>query len=243
MSKIIDSSPIVPQRNKFKYELNFKKFPWTENQKKFIELALKKETKIIFLDGVAGSSKTLLSSFVSLELLNQKKCSEILYVRTVVESSEKGLGFLPGEFESKFAPFLTPLEDKLEELLPISDIKKLKDDKRIIAVPVNYLRGRSFNAKCIISDETQNFTFREITTLITRIGKFSKMILCGDKTQSDINSKSGFKKMFDIFNTEEGRNNGIYCVEFGIDDVMRGEEVKFILETLEKNKELHNNHH
>lgn len=231
-----DSSPIVTQRNKLKDTLNIKPFPWTEKQRSFIDLALDKKTKIIFLNGPAGTSKTLLGVYVGLELVagTNKRMSDIIYVRTVVESASKGLGYLPGEFEDKFAPFLMPLEDKLEELISVGDIQKLKGDSRISAIPINYLRGASFNAKFILADESQNFDFKELTTLITRLGKFSKMIICGDTRQSDINGKSGFKKMFTIFNNEQSRDNGIHCVEFDKEDVMRSEEVKFILEMLER---------
>lgn len=238
MSKKKDCSPVVSQRNKLKETLKIKKYEWTPKQQDFINLALDKKSKIIFLNGPAGTAKTFLGVYVGLELVagENKRLSDILYVRTVVESASKGLGYLPGEFEDKFAPFLMPLEDKLMEFISPADINKLKvkGDERITAIPINYLRGASFNARFILADESQNFDFKELTTLITRLGKFSKMIICGDTRQSDINGKSGFKKMFDVFNTEDSREHGIFCVEFGPEDVMRSEEVKFILEKLDQ---------
>jgi phosphate starvation-inducible protein PhoH and related proteins len=232
----VDKSPVVPQRDKLKEELEIKEFPWTPKQIEFLKLALDKNTKIIFLNGPAGTAKTLLSVYVGLKLLNQKKVSDIVYIRTIIESASKGLGSLPGEYEDKFKPFILPLEDKLNELLKNADINKLLNEKRVSAIPVNYLRGSSFNVKFLFADESQNFDFKELTTLITRVGEHSKLIVSGDSRQSDINGRSGFKKMFDLFNDEESKNNGIYCVEFGIEDVMRSGVVKFILEKIEQHR-------
>ena len=229
-----DLSPRVTQRDKINNALDIKQFEWTPKQQQFIELALHKETKILFVNGHAGTAKTLLSVFVGLNMLNAKKISDIVYIRSLVESASKGMGYLPGEADDKFAPFMMPLEDKMLELLNQSEINKLKQDKRIQAIPINFLRGASFNAKFLLADESQNFDFKELTTLITRLGQFSKMIVCGDTRQSDINGKSGFKNMFNLFNTETSRANGIYCFEFTNEDVMRSGVVKFILETLEE---------
>lgn len=228
-----DRSVHVQQREKLKDGLIIREFPWTEKQKEFISLATNKETKLIFLNGPAGTAKTILSVYIGLKLLNEKRISDILYVRTVVESASKGLGYLPGESEDKFRPFILPLLDKLDELLQRSQIDKLLKDERIKSIPVNYLRGTSFNAKLIISDESQNFDFKELTTLITRVGQFTKMIVCGDSMQSDINGKSGFKEMAGIFDNEESRANGIYSFEFDNDDIVRSELVKFIVKKLD----------
>lgn len=234
MSKKNDRSAAIPQRNKFKEDLNIREIEWTEKQKHLIQLIENKSTKILFLNGPAGTSKTYLSVYMGLKLLKEKRISDIIYVRTVIESASKGLGYLPGESGEKFAPFIMPLEDKLNELLFGGDIQKLKNDGRIQAIPINYLRGANLNVKFILADESQNFTFKELTTLITRFGKFSKMIICGDTRQSDINGNTGFKTMYDLFNDEESRNNGIYCYEFVKDDVVRSEEVKFILDKLDR---------
>jgi phosphate starvation-inducible PhoH-like protein len=227
-----DRSLHVPQRDKFKGQLQVKDLRWTEKQKTFIDLVLEKQSKMIFVDGVAGTGKTLMAVYCGLKMLNEKKISDIVYVRSVIESASKSLGFLPGESDDKFKPFILPLEDKLEELLNKTDKDKLMKDDRIMARPINYLRGANFNAKFIICDEAQNFDFKELTTLVTRIGQFSKIIICGDSHQSDINGKSGFKQMYSIFNDEESRNNGIFYYNFGIEDVMRSELVKFILTKL-----------
>jgi phosphate starvation-inducible PhoH-like protein len=229
-----DSSPRVVQREKLKEIFGIKEFRWTERQKLIIEQLLDKKNQIILLSGPAGSSKTLLSIYVALKYLLEKKVDEILYVRTVIESASKSMGFLPGTEEEKFALFSIPLREKLQELVTKSDEIKLFRDDRIKCLPVNFMRGISLNAKFIVGDELQNFTFKEIVTLMTRIGKFSKLILAGDTMQSDINSHSGFKQVIEAFNDEESRNRGIISIQLGTEDIMRSEIVKFVVERLEK---------
>ena len=230
-----DNSPRVVQRDKIKYELNLKGFEWTEKQKAFIQLATDKNTRVIFLSGPAGTSKTALAVFCALQLLNEKRASELVYVRSTVESASHSLGSLPGEAENKFKPFAMPLVDKLEEFLPTHDIKKLFDDERIKPTPVNYLRGASFNANAIIVDEAQNLDFKELVTAVTRIGKFSKFFILGDPMQTDLKHKeaSGFKPMFDLFNDCESQDQGIFCVRFEKEDIMRSELLKFVIEKIE----------
>lgn len=228
-----DRSPRVEQREKIKETLQIKEFEWTEKQKQLINLINDKNTQLVFIDGPSGSSKTLISVYCALLGLNQKKFTEIIYVRSLAESATKSIGSLPGEIEQKFEPFILPLEDKLEELLTKSDKDKLLQDSRIKPIPINFLRGTSFAVKFLLLDEAQNFTFKELVTAITRVGRFSKLIVLGDRRQADINGKSGFKKMFDIFNDEESRSQGIFCFEFTKDDIMRSGLVKFIVEKLE----------
>ena len=230
-----DTSPKVYQRDKINYSLGIRDLDWTEKQKAFIELALHKDTKIIFLSGPSGTSKSLLSVYCALHLLNQKKASDILYVRTLVESASTPMGTLPGDADEKLHFFASVLNDKLDELLPSGDIKRLKTDNRIAALPVNYLRGASYNAKAIILDEFQNATIPEIVTAITRIGQFTKYFILGDPMQTDIKQKhlSGFKTLFDVFNTEQAREKGIFCVEFSKEDIVRSEILKFIIDQLQ----------
>lgn len=233
--KVKDTSPKVHQRDKINFNLNVRGLDWTEKQKTFINLALQKESNIIFLSGPAGTSKTALAVYCSLLLLNEKRKSEIIYVRSIVESASHSMGYLPGLAEDKLKPYITPLVDKLEEFLPAGDISKLFADERIKPAPVNYLRGASYNANVIIVDEAQNLDFKELTTVITRIGRFSKFFILGDPMQSDLKHKevSGFKPMVDIFNNEESQKQGIYCVEFGKEDIMRSEILKFIIDKIE----------
>jgi phosphate starvation-inducible protein PhoH len=239
---IKDTSPRVPQREKIDYTLNLRGLDWTEKQKAFIELATHKDTKIVFLSGPAGVAKSILAVYCSLLLLNQKKVSDLIYVRTIVESASISLGSLPGDVREKMSVHTSVLNDKLEELLPTGDIKKLIADERVEGIPVNYLRGASYNAKAVIVDEAQNGTFNELVTCLTRIGKFTKYFVLGDPMQTDLKHKeqSGFKPMFDIFNTEQARAEGIYCVEFGKEDIMRSEILKFIVEQIENHKAQNN---
>lgn len=236
--EIKDKSPRIPQRDKIDFNLNIKALDWTEKQKAFIELATSKSTKIIFLSGPAGTSKSILAVYCSLLLLNEKKISDIIYVRTIVESAAISMGTLPGDENSKLKYFVSVLNDKLEELLSIGDVKKLNADERVKGMPVNYLRGASYNAKAVIVDEAQNGTFGEILTALTRIGKYTKYFILGDPMQTDLRNKdqSGFKPMFDIFNTTDAQEKGIYCVEFTKEDIMRSEILKFIIEQVEKYK-------
>ena len=244
-----DTSPRVPQRDKIPYTLGIKGLEWTEKQKAFIELATHKDTRVIFLSGPAGTSKTALAVYCALALMNLKKASELIYVRSIVESASNTLGSLPGEAHDKFKPFAMPLVDELEEFLTSGDIKKLFLDERIKPIPVNYLRGASYNANCIIIDEAQNLNNKELITAITRIGKFSKFFVLGDPMQTDLkhSEQSGFKPMFDIFNDEESQKQGIFCVQFGKEDIMRSELLKFIVEKLEvyqeQQKQIKQNHH
>jgi phosphate starvation-inducible PhoH-like protein len=232
----IDKSPKVHQREKIDFNLNLRGLDWTEKQKAFIELCTNKDTRIVFLSGPAGTSKSILAVYCSLLLLNQKKISDIIYVRTIVESAAQSMGTLPGDENSKLKFFVSVLNDKLEELLPGGDIKRLHTDERVKGMPVNYLRGASYNAKAVIVDEAQNGTFNELLTCLTRIGKFTKYFVLGDPMQTDLKHKehSGFKSMFEIFNTEEAQQQGIYCVEFTKEDIMRSEILKFIIDQVEK---------
>jgi phosphate starvation-inducible PhoH-like protein len=127
---------------------------------------------------------------------------------------------------------MQPLLDKLSEFLNRADIDSLQKDGRIDSVPIGFLRGLSWNAKCIIADEAQNCTQKELTTLITRTGEFSKVFILGDPDQSDIGSKSGFLKLMNTFDDEESRKNGIFTFKFTEDDIVRSGLVKFIIKKL-----------
>lgn len=189
---------------------------------------------MVFIAGPAGTAKTFTSILAGLQLINEKKVSEIIYVRSAVESSDSKLGFLPGEMDEKMSPYIQPLVDKLEELLPRHDIEKLKKEERIHGFPINFLRGLNWNAKVIVADEAQNMTKKELITLVTRVGQFSKLYICGDPDQSDIGVKSGFSSMVNIFSDDESKENGIYTFRFTEEDIVRSELVKFILKKLKK---------
>lgn len=234
-----DKSPRVPQRDKIGWQMSINhRDDLTENQKKLLSLIEDKKTKIVFVNGPAGTSKTYISVLAGLIEMEKKHVSDILYIRSVIESASKSLGFLPGESEDKMEPYLRPLEDKLLELLPKGEVEALKKDDRIEGCPVNYLRGASFNARYVVVDEAQNLDVKELITVITRIGKYSKFIICGDPSQSDINGRSGFMKMFDLFNDESSREEGIHCFSFTKDDIVRSGVLKYIAERIENSGNL-----
>ena len=217
---------------------NLKAKKLDEKQRRLLGLALDPSTKIIYIAGPAGSSKTYMAVYSALRLLKKTEDLDLLYVRTVIESAEKGLGALPGDLEEKFNPYIAPLQDKLDELLPIKSSptskRELFESGRIKARPINYLRGADWKNKVVIADEAQNFTFKELTTLITRIGEDTKLFICGDFMQSDINGKTGFPSIFDLFNDQESRERGIHCFEFTEEDIKRSQILKFIIRKLQK---------
>ncbi len=224
----IDKSPVVHQRNKIDSPLHIIQRELTEKQQKFMDLALDKEVKMLLVSGPAGTTKTYLAVLAALMLMNEKKISDILYVRSIVESADVKMGTLPGEADDKLSPYKRPLIDKLDELLPKDHIQYLIKDNRVEGLPIGYLRGLNWNAKAIVADEMQNCTKKELVTLMTRMGQFSKLFLCGDPQQSDINGRSGFQSIFNLFNDDDSKSHGIYTFEFTEDDILRSEIVKFI---------------
>lgn len=230
-----DKSKFVGQRDKLSKTLDIHyQYPITPKQQQLLDIILNKNTKVVFVSGPAGTAKTLIGVYAGLQLLNDKKVSDFLYVRSVIESASKSMGALPGELISKFEPYVMPLNDKLSEMLAKPDIEFLHKNKRVEGVPINFLRGSSHNVKYILADESQNFTTKELTTLITRLGQFSKMVICGDPMQSDVNGASGFAKMAALFDDEESRAQGIHHFTFTRDDIVRSQILKYIMERLER---------
>ena len=161
-----DKSIKVHQRDKVKEDLKIRDLNWTEKQKEFIKLALDKKTKLIFISGPAGSSKTLLSVYCSLHLMKDKKISEIMYIRSPVESSDSKIGFLPGDADEKLKYYNLPFADKLEELLNKGQIDTLMQQERIKGHPLSFVRGMSWNCKSIILDEC----FPGYEKIVTEVG-------------------------------------------------------------------------
>jgi len=225
----LDTSPYVFQREKISHDLNIRELPWTEKQKALIELFLDKRCKVLFLKGVAGTSKTILSMYLGLRLLQMRKVSDIVLIRSAVESADSKLGYLPGDITDKFGVYLAPFNHKFEELLSKTQIDKLEKDNRFVICPINYARGLHFAAKFVCCDEAQNLTIAELNTLMTRMGEFAKVIVCGDPDQSDLpHGKSGFTKVYDAFNTDEAIEQGIICAELTEDDIVRSALCKYI---------------
>jgi phosphate starvation-inducible PhoH-like protein len=234
-----DNSPYVHQREKVGFDFSVKELPWSEKQKQLIEIIKDKNTKCIFVEGPAGSSKTLTSVYAALNLLKNKRISDIIFVRSAVESADSKIGYLPGSIDEKFEAYMAPFMEKLEELLEKGSLNRLRHDERFSATPVNYIRGLHWAAKVIIVDECQNITFRELITTITRMGEFSKIIFCGDPMQSDLtdNKSGGFSKICDIFSDEDSKKHGIHHFKFTKEDIVRSEFVKFVVEKLENEKD------
>jgi len=225
----------IPQ---LKQRIHINSLRLTERQKHFLSISFNEDTNIMFVAGPAGSTKTYMAVYSALRLLSAYDELDLLYVRTVIESAEKGLGALPGDIDEKFNPYMAPLEDKLYEMLPKNTTvrKDMIESGRIAAMPINYLRGSSWKDKIVVADEAQNFTYKELTTLITRIGDNCKLFICGDFMQSDINGKSGFAPMFDLFNDEESVSRGIHSFKFGKEDILRSEILKYIISKLDNRK-------
>ena len=221
--------------NPIKRKIKLNQFPWTEKQKEFFKIALHPDTRIIFVNGPAGTAKTLLATYCALQMLNMKVITDIMYLRSAVESSDRSLGFLPGSADEKLRFYNLPFLDKLEELLLETKAEKLEEENRVSMFPVNFARGMNWIAKCIILDEAQNSTEKEITTVLTRLGKNSRCFILADPMQTDLKSGSitgGFKKMTNVFSDEESKSFGVHTFTFSEDDIMRSELIKFLIKKL-----------
>jgi len=231
-----DTSPLIHQRDKIKNYLTIKELNWSEKQKEFIKLALDKKTKVIFITGPAGSSKSILAVYSALKLLNEKRISDIIYIRSAVESSEKGLGYLPGSLDEKMHFYNLPFLEKLDELLPKNEIQILQKDERVKMFPVNYARGLNWNAKCVIMDEAQNSSHKEIVTILTRLGEFSKCFILADPMQTDLfkNQAGSFERLSIFLDDDESKEQGIFAFAFSDEDVKRSALVKYLTKKLKK---------
>ena len=229
-----DTSLKVSQRPKIPYTLNLKqRSDLTDKQKNIFEIAENKNTKCVFIDGLYGTSKSYIAVMSALKLLNAKKIDEIIFIRNPVESSTTGkIGFIPGTSEEKMAPYNAILFDKLEEMLSESDVAKLKKDNRINCHPVGFVRGRSWNCKAVIVDEASSMTWDDLFLVLTRCGEFTRIFFIGDSVnQNDIGAKSGFRKMFDLFNDQESKDFGIHCFELReYSDIVRSGLLRFVME-------------
>lgn len=217
-----------------KTKIKLKNINFSAKQKELLKVIFDRNTKIIFISGPAGTSKTFMAIYGALQLFNMDNSYSLSYVRTIIESADRGMGALPGDIDEKFDPFMMPLNDKLFELAASSDISFLKDSKVISAMPINFLRGANWTDQIVIADESQNFSAKELITLITRIGNNTKLFICGDPMQSDINGKSGFNQIRSIFNDAESAKQGIHSFEFKTEDIKRSEILKFIIKKLDE---------
>lgn len=208
------------------------KFDFNETHKGFLQLLDCEQTKMVLVDGPAGSGKTYLSVLAALTLLSQRKIENIIYIRSVVESAAKSIGALPGELDEKFRPWAIPLMEKLDELVSKTTTHNLMADDTIKCIPVNFVRGMTFNNSFVIVDEAQNMDRGELATILTRFGHHSKYAVIGDSKQADIGSKSGFAGVLKAFNDRECEENGIHTFNFTENDIVRSKILKLITRKL-----------
>jgi phosphate starvation-inducible PhoH-like protein len=224
-----DTSPYVYQREKIDFSLSLRDIPWTEKQKEIIDTVIDKKANMALIDGIWGSGKTLMAVYTCLKLLNLKKISNILYVRNIVQSGTGTLGWLGGDLQTRLSPYMVPFYQKLEELIPENQVKKLIQEQIVEAQPVALLRGTSYNAYGIIIDEMGCMSKEDIMLTLSRVGKFSYVFGIGDSWQVDIKN-SGFRNMFNIFNDEESKEHKIFTFELQDEmDVMRSDFLKYVM--------------
>jgi len=145
--------------NNWKGNFNIKR-PFHFNQKHLAcyERIKQDDTNMVFIDGPAGSAKTYLAVLAALELIKEKKIENVMYIRSVIESASRSIGALPGEVDDKFSPYAMPLLEKVKEVTSDSTCEMLKTNGIIQAIPVNFVRGLTFNNTFVIVDEIQNLT-------------------------------------------------------------------------------------
>lgn len=186
---------------------------------------------LVFAAGPAGTGKTFLAVALAVAALESKKVERIALVRPAVEAGEN-LGFLPGDLKEKIAPYLRPLYDSLQELLPKDRFKFYQEMGVIEVAPLAYMRGRTLKKTFVILDEAQNTTVSQMKMFLTRLGHHSKAVITGDGTQVDLPSRqaSGFEHAIRILSGVEG----VGCVRLTDADVQRHPLVKRIIEAYEK---------
>lgn len=208
-------------------------FPKTKAQAKLIHSMRK--SSLVFASGPAGSGKTFLVVAEALsQLLSQKKKNLIL-TRPVVEAGES-LGFLPGDFEQKINPYLRPLFDSLETLLPREALRKMLESGIIEIAPLAYMRGRTLSDCIIILDEAQNTTVQQMKMFLTRIGENSRIFVTGDATQSDLPKRipSGLVNALEILKDIDD----ISICHLSEEDIVRSPLVRKIIQAYEKAEDI-----
>lgn len=203
-------------------------YPETKGQADLI-LAMR-SSDLVFALGPAGSGKTYLAAAEALRLLLCHKVSSIVITRPVVEAGES-LGYLPGDLQEKINPYIKPLYDAMNSILPRETIKKLNDNNLIETAPLAYMRGRTLKNCAVILDEAQNTTPEQMKMFLTRMGENSKVFITGDPTQVDLPPRiqSGLVHSTKILNNIKG----ISIVELTSTDVVRNPLVKQIIQAYE----------
>ena len=203
----------------------------TIGQKKYLEAIRKHD--ITFGIGPAGTGKTYLAVAMALTSLREGKTSRIILTRPAVEAGE-ALGFLPGDLYEKITPYLRPLHDALQDMLPAEEIAKHTERGTIEIAPLAYMRGRTLNNAFIILDEAQNSTTEQMLMFLTRLGHGSKAVITGDETQIDLppHKHSGLAEAHRALRHTEG----IAIMEFSRRDVVRHPLVQRIIAAYEEHR-------
>ena len=201
----------------------------SENQQQLIEAYEKND--MVFAVGPAGTGKTYLSIALAVKALKEKAIKKIILSRPAVEAGEK-LGFLPGDMKDKIDPYLQPLYDALEDMIPAVKLQDMMEKHIIQIAPLAFMRGRTLSDAVVILDEAQNTTSQQIRMFLTRMGMNTKMIITGDLTQIDLprEQRSGLKEALKILDGVEG----IGVVKLGQKDIVRHKLVTRIVNAYDK---------
>lgn len=221
---------VVKQENLIIHGMNGKPITArTENQQLLVKAF--EENDLVFATGPAGSGKTFVAIALAVKALKNKEVRKIILSRPAVEAGEK-LGFLPGEMKDKLDPYLQPLYDALQDMIPAVKLKEYMENNVIQIAPLAFMRGRTLNDAVIILDEAQNTTTHQIKMFLTRLGMNAKMIVTGDMTQIDLPASvtSGLKEAMDVLKHVPG----IGRVEFNKKDIVRHKLVQRIVEAYDK---------
>ena len=209
----------------------------TANQQKLMKYY--DTNDLLFAIGPAGSGKTYTAIALAVRSLKNREVRKIILSRPAVEAGEK-LGFLPGDMKEKIDPYLQPLYDALQDMLPAAKLADYLANGTIQIAPLAFMRGRTLNDAVIILDEAQNTSVQQIKMFLTRMGLNAKMIITGDMTQIDlpISQKSGLKDALEVLKDVKG----IACIEFNQKDIVRHKLVQRIVEAYEnRHKMIDNN--
>jgi phosphate starvation-inducible protein PhoH and related proteins len=203
--------------------------PKTANQMLLVDSASQHD--IVFAIGPAGTGKTYISVALAVKALKNKEVKKIIITRPAVEAGEN-LGFLPGDLKEKIDPYLRPIYDALDDMIPPEKLKFYQENRIIEIAPLAYMRGRTLHNAFILLDEAQNTTAMQIKMFLTRMGPNSKAIITGDRSQIDLprNQKSGLVEAQYILRDVKG----IGFVELDAKDVVRHRLVKEIIQAYEK---------
>ncbi len=201
----------------------------TENQQKLVKAF--ESNDLVFALGPAGSGKTYVAIALAVRALKNKEVKKIILSRPAVEAGEK-LGFLPGDMKDKIDPYLQPLYDALQDMIPTVKLKEYMDNNVIQIAPLAFMRGRTLSDAIIILDEAQNTTPHQIKMFLTRLGLNAKMVITGDMTQIDlpVSQSSGLIQALQILKGV----HGIGRIEFNKKDIVRHKLVQRIVEAYEK---------